>query len=239
MRFTSLVIELIRARPRLIVWIAVLLQAAMWLLVALAVLPQPARQPRDPAGLRPRIPGRHRSRPAVAGLARRYRLSRRRRPHVRRLRPGRTVRDRDLRHALSPRARRGRHPAGGARRAADHDGAGLLLARARLRPPGAGAAALDAAAVAFLADHRPAPRQCLVRLVDRGRPVAADHARGDLPPRAARDLRALDCRRPQDAARARSAVRGHRRRRAGVALCRLADARRNACPAGPAANLPT
>lgn len=35
MRFTSLVIELIRARPRLIVWIAVLLQAAMWLLVAL------------------------------------------------------------------------------------------------------------------------------------------------------------------------------------------------------------
>jgi hypothetical protein len=35
MRFTSLVIELIRARPRLIVWIVVLLQAAMWLLVAL------------------------------------------------------------------------------------------------------------------------------------------------------------------------------------------------------------
>lgn len=35
MRFTSLVIELIRARPRLIVWIAVLLQAAMWLSVAL------------------------------------------------------------------------------------------------------------------------------------------------------------------------------------------------------------
>ncbi|MBR0777500.1 glycosyltransferase family 39 protein [Bradyrhizobium diazoefficiens] len=35
MRFTSLVIELIRARPRLIVWIAVLLQAAMWLAVAL------------------------------------------------------------------------------------------------------------------------------------------------------------------------------------------------------------
>ncbi len=35
MRFTSLVIELIRARPRLIVWIAVLAQAAMWLLVAL------------------------------------------------------------------------------------------------------------------------------------------------------------------------------------------------------------
>jgi hypothetical protein len=35
MRFTSLVIELIRARPRLVVWILVLLQAAMWLFVAL------------------------------------------------------------------------------------------------------------------------------------------------------------------------------------------------------------
>lgn len=35
MRFTSLVIELIRARPRLVVWIVVLLQAALWLFVAL------------------------------------------------------------------------------------------------------------------------------------------------------------------------------------------------------------
>jgi hypothetical protein len=35
MRFTSLVIELIRARPRLVVWIVVLLQAALWLLVPL------------------------------------------------------------------------------------------------------------------------------------------------------------------------------------------------------------
>jgi hypothetical protein len=35
MRFTSLVIELIRARPRLVVWLVVLLQAALWLLVAL------------------------------------------------------------------------------------------------------------------------------------------------------------------------------------------------------------
>ena len=34
MRFTSLVIELIRARPRLVVWIVVLLQAALWLFVA-------------------------------------------------------------------------------------------------------------------------------------------------------------------------------------------------------------
>ena len=33
MRFTSLVIELIRARPRLVVWIVVLLQAALWLIL--------------------------------------------------------------------------------------------------------------------------------------------------------------------------------------------------------------
>jgi hypothetical protein len=35
MRFTSLVIELIRARPRLVVWLVVLLQAALWLFVAM------------------------------------------------------------------------------------------------------------------------------------------------------------------------------------------------------------
>jgi hypothetical protein len=35
MRFTSLVVELIRARPRLVVWIVVLCQAALWLTVSL------------------------------------------------------------------------------------------------------------------------------------------------------------------------------------------------------------
>ncbi len=35
MRFTSLVIELIRARPRLVIWIVVLAQAALWLIVTL------------------------------------------------------------------------------------------------------------------------------------------------------------------------------------------------------------
>jgi Dolichyl-phosphate-mannose-protein mannosyltransferase len=35
MRFTSLIIELIRARPRLVVWLVVLFQAALWLMVAL------------------------------------------------------------------------------------------------------------------------------------------------------------------------------------------------------------
>jgi hypothetical protein len=41
MRFTSLIIELIRARPRLVVWLAVLFQAAMWLTVALLLYRSP------------------------------------------------------------------------------------------------------------------------------------------------------------------------------------------------------
>ena len=75
MRFTSLVVELIRARPRLVVWIVVLLQAALWLFVPLLFYSQPARRPRDRARLWPGISGRHRSRPAAGVLARRHRLS--------------------------------------------------------------------------------------------------------------------------------------------------------------------
>src|SRR5580704_6965630 len=41
MRFTSLIIELIRARPRLIVSIVVLLQAALWLVVPLLLYRSP------------------------------------------------------------------------------------------------------------------------------------------------------------------------------------------------------
>lgn len=41
MRFTSLVIELIRARPRLVVWIVVLFQAALWLIVPLLFYSSP------------------------------------------------------------------------------------------------------------------------------------------------------------------------------------------------------
>ena len=232
MRFTSLVIELIRARPRLIVWIVVLLQAAMWLFVALVFYRSPpgslatllafGREYQVGTDLGPPLPvwladiayraaGGH-----VFGV---YVLAE-------------LCEDRDLHHALSSVPRGGRPSAGGARRAADHDAAGLLLARTRLRPAGAGAAALGAAAAAFLADHRPAPRQCLVRLVDRSGPLAADDAGGDLPAAADRRLRALDRGRPPHVARARSAVRAGRRRRAGIALCRLADARRDACPAG-------
>src|ERR1700684_3322068 len=41
MRFTSLVIELIRARPKLVVWLVVVLQAILWLLVSLLVYRRP------------------------------------------------------------------------------------------------------------------------------------------------------------------------------------------------------
>src|SRR4051812_9129694 len=41
MRFTSLIIELIRARPRLVVWLVVLTQAALWLIVPLVLYRSP------------------------------------------------------------------------------------------------------------------------------------------------------------------------------------------------------
>jgi hypothetical protein len=41
MRFTSLVIELIRARPRLVVWIVVLVQATLWLILPLLLYGSP------------------------------------------------------------------------------------------------------------------------------------------------------------------------------------------------------
>src|SRR5712664_3071386 len=41
MRFTSLVIELIRARPRLVVWLVVLIQAALWLILPVLLYRSP------------------------------------------------------------------------------------------------------------------------------------------------------------------------------------------------------
>ncbi len=41
MRFTSLVVELIRARPRLVVWIVVLVQAALWLILPMLLYRSP------------------------------------------------------------------------------------------------------------------------------------------------------------------------------------------------------
>ena len=41
MRFTSLIVELIRARPRLMVWVVVLFQAALWVVVPLLIYRSP------------------------------------------------------------------------------------------------------------------------------------------------------------------------------------------------------
>jgi hypothetical protein len=41
MRFTSLVVELIRARPRLVVWLVVLVQAALWLILPMLLYRSP------------------------------------------------------------------------------------------------------------------------------------------------------------------------------------------------------
>ncbi|MEH2519621.1 hypothetical protein V1279_005194 [Bradyrhizobium sp. AZCC 1610] len=41
MRFTSLVVELIRARPRLVVWLVVLAQAGLWLMLPMLLYPSP------------------------------------------------------------------------------------------------------------------------------------------------------------------------------------------------------
>jgi hypothetical protein len=41
MRFTSLVVELIRARPRLVVWLVVLAQAGLWLILPMLLYPSP------------------------------------------------------------------------------------------------------------------------------------------------------------------------------------------------------
>ncbi len=80
---------------------------------------------------------------------------------------------------VSAGARHRRRTTGGARGAADHDGHGVQFARAPVRPAGAGAAAVGAAAAAFLATDRPEPAQRMVRMVDRSRAVAADHLRRD------------------------------------------------------------
>ena len=95
MRFTSLVVELIRARPRLVVWLVVLAPGRALADPAAAALSQPARRSRHRAGVRPGISGRDRSRPAAGVLARRHRLPRRRQPRVRRLSAGADLRGRD------------------------------------------------------------------------------------------------------------------------------------------------
>ena len=53
MRFTSLVVELIRARPRLVVWIVVLVQAGLWLFLPMLLYRSPPGDLATRAGVRP------------------------------------------------------------------------------------------------------------------------------------------------------------------------------------------
>ena len=179
MRFTSLIIELIRARPRLVVWLVVLVQAALWLLVPLLLYRSP---PGDLA--------------TVLAYGREYQVGTDLGPPL-----AFWLADIAFRAA-------GNHMFGVYLLAQLCSIATFwtlyLLARAivggqqavlavlltmtvaafsspgaRVRPAGAGAAAVGAAAAAFLAIDRPEPAQRVVRMVDRSRPVAADHLRRD------------------------------------------------------------
>ena len=181
MRFTSLIIELIRARPRLVVWLVVLFQAALWLILPLLLYRSP---PGDLA--------------TVLAYGREYQVGTDLGPPL-----AFWLADIAFRAA-------GNHMFGvyllaqlcsiatfwalyllaravvGGQQAVlavllTHDGRGVQFARRRVRPAGAGASALGAAAAAFLAADRPGPPQRLVRLVDRSRTAAAD----DLRPRSA------------------------------------------------------
>ena len=184
-----------------------------------AALSQPARRSRDGAGVWQGISGRHLSRSAAGILGRRYRVPRRRQPHVRRLSAGAAMRGRDVLGLLSPRARHRRRPAGGARGAALHDDRGLQFARRRIRSNGAGPPALGAAAPAYLANDRAEPAQRVVRMVDRGRPVAADDLGCDRAVAVHRRICGCDVARPAHADVARSALCAAGDRRPGAALC--------------------
>ncbi len=194
---------------------------------AAAILSQPSQRPCDCARLWAGIPGRDRTRPAAGVLARRHRVSRRRRSHVRGLSAGRALLDRELLVPVSARAHRRRRPTGGACGAVDHDGHGLQLARPRIRSAGVGAAAVGDAALALLAVDRPGPAQRLVRLVDRGRIVAVDHLVRDSAVGFGRGLCACDRTGTAPAVVVRSVVRAVGDRRAGAALSDLSDPRRH------------
>ena len=202
-----------------------------------AALPQPARRRCDRAGLRPGIPGRNLARSAAGVLARRHRLPRCRQHHVRRLSAGASLRRRHLLDLLSTGPRDRRRAAGGARGTALADGGGVQFARRRVRPAGAGAPAMGAAVAAFLAIDRPEPAQRVVRLVDRGRAVAADDVGRARIAAAARRICRCHRARTARADVARSALCAARDRRPGVALSDLAAPRRRTRDAAMARDL--
>ena len=94
MRFTSLVVELIRARPRLVVWLVVLLQAALWLILPMLLYRSPPGDLATVLAFGREYQVGTWSRSAAGVLARRHRLSRRRQSHVRRLSAGAALRRR-------------------------------------------------------------------------------------------------------------------------------------------------
>ena len=106
MRFTSLIVELIRARPRLVVWVVLLVQAAIWLLLPLLIYGSP---PGDVAmvlaiGREYRVGSVGRA--AFGILAGGHRVSRCRQSHRGRLSVGAVVFPADVLVALSARPAR-------------------------------------------------------------------------------------------------------------------------------------
>ena len=199
MRFTSLIIELIRARPRLVVWLVVLVQAALWLLVPLLLYRSP---PGDLA--------------TVIAYGREYQVGTYLGPPL-----AFWLADIAFRAA-------GDHMMGvyllsqlcsiamfwalyllaraivGGQQAV----LAVLLAMTvtafsspglEFGPRSAGAAVVGAAAAAFLAADRPEPAQRVVCMVDRSRAAAADHLRRAVPVAADRRI----CRSRPSAAGAR------------------------------------
>ena len=222
MRFTSLVVELIRARPRLVVWLVVLLQAGLWLILPALLYRSP---PGDVATLlafgREYQVGTDLGPPLASWLADiAFRAVGNHMFGVYLLAQICTVVTFLTFYHLA------RAIVGGQQAVLAVlllvDGRGLQFARRRIRPAGAGAPALGVAAVAFLAIDRSEPAQRMVCLVDRSRPVAADDVGRDRAVAAAG--RICRCHAP-GAAHAdvvRSALCAARDRRAGLALCDLA-----------------
>ena len=205
MRFTSLIIELIRARPRLVVWLVVLFQAALWLLVPLLLYRSP---PGDLA--------------TVIAYGREYQVGTYLGPPL-----AFWLADIAFRAA-------GDHMMGvyllsqlcsiamfwalyllaraivGGQQAV----LAVLLAMTvtafsspglEFGPRGAGAAVVGAVAAAFLAADRPEPAQRVVCMVDRSRALAADHLRRAVPVAPDRRICARDRARPAHADVVRSA----------------------------------
>ena len=137
-------------------WIAAWLQAALWLMVPLLLYRSPPGDLADRARLWPGIPGGNRV------SARRWRSG----SPTSRFAPRAIICSASICWRSFARSRRsGRFyllaraivggTTGGAGGPPDHDGRGVQFARARVRPSGAGAAALGTVAAAFLAVDRP------------------------------------------------------------------------------------